>query len=313
MSAYQRFPGSLRFAGFAAIFLLAAIAGCGAGTTTSSGTTTTTTTTNPYAAAYKAMTWGTGVTATFSGDCSMTLSASGVPPYHDAYYLAPATAGQTVVAVTPSGMSMAVLPYTGGISTVNKISATFNICPSKASTTTATSKGSIGVISSGETLFNPYEATGTVALGDNVSYTFTSGGTTYTASFIDQCNSHAAAGQGSSGSTWHYHGVPTCWTQSVDGATGASHIIGIALDGFPIYGGRDMSGNVVSVSQLDACNGITSATPEFPSGAYHYVLPVGVTDNRSSLGCYTGTVNATVVAQAKTLACHMKGMRMDGM
>ncbi|HEY4356549.1 MAG TPA: YHYH protein [Acidobacteriaceae bacterium] len=313
MSASQAFTTSLRLAGLTAVCLLLAIAGCGAGTSASSGSTTTTTSTNQYAAAYKAMTWGSGVTATFSGDCSMTLSASGTPPFHNAYYLAPAGSGQTVVAVTPSGMSMAVVPYTGGISNVNKISATFNICPTKATSTTSTQGGSIGVMSSGEVLFNPYEATGTVALGDNVSYTFTSGGTSYTASFIDQCNSHAAGGQAGGGSTWHYHGVPTCWTQSVDGATGASHIIGIALDGFPIYGGRDVSGNVITTSQLDACNGITSATPEFPSGAYHYVLPIGVTSNRSSLGCYTGTVNATVVAEARKLACHMKGMRMDGM
>src|ERR1700761_3828854 len=219
MSALHDSLFSRRIAGTTGLLLLTAIAGCGSGTTVASGGggATTTTNTNQYAAAYKAMTWGSGVTATFSGDCSMTLSASGTPPYHDAYYLAPAAAGQTVVAVTPSGMGMAVVAYTGGISTVNKISATFNICPTKAGSTTATSKGSIGVISSGETLFNPYEATGTVALGDNVSYTFTSGGTTYTASFIDACNSHAAAGQGSTGSTWHYHGVPTCWTQTVDG------------------------------------------------------------------------------------------------
>src|ERR1700743_1774358 len=104
-----------------------------------------------------------------------------------------------------------------------------------------------------------------------------------------------------------------CVTSQVDTGTGPSHIIGIALDGFPIYGGRDINGNIVTVSQLDACNGITSATPEFPSGAYHYVLPIGVTDSHSSLGCYAGTVNATVVAQAKKLACHMKGMTMAGM
>src|ERR1700761_6046671 len=234
MSASQGSFFSMRFTGIPALLLLAAIAGCGAGTTTSGGTTTTTTT-NQYAAAYKAMTWVSGVTATFSGDCSMTLSASGTPPFHNAYYLAPAGSGQTVVAVTPSGMSMAVIPYTGGISTVNKISATFNICPTKATSTTPSSMGAIGFISSGEVLFNAYEATKTVALGDNASYTFTSGGTSYTASFIDQCNSHPTGGMGGSGSTWHYHGVPSCWTSTVDGSSGPSHIIGIALDGFPVY------------------------------------------------------------------------------
>ena len=124
-------------------------------------------------------------------------------------------------------------------------------------------------------------------MADNGSYTFTDGtGTQQTAYFIDQCDSH------SNGTTWHAHGNPNCVTSQVDTSTGPSHIIGIALDGFPIYGGRDVNGNVISVSQLDACNGITSATPEFPSGAYHYVLPIGVTTKYASMNCYSGTVPA---------------------
>jgi hypothetical protein len=280
-----------------------------AGTTTGTGTTTggSTTSTNAYATAYMAITnW---VTVTFPTSCSMTVSATGTPPVHNVYYLAPASNGQTVVATTPSGIQLAVMPYTGGISTVNKVAATFNICPTKASSTTSSSKGAIGFISSGEVLFNPYEATNTVAMGDNVSYTFAStdcGATTCTASFIDQCNSHAAGGMGAgSGSTWHYHAVPTCWTQTVDGATGPSHIIGIAIDGFPIYGGRDINGNAVSVASLDSCNGITSATPEFPSGAYHYVLPLNTTTVQSSVNCYSGTVNATLTAWSQQLKCKM--------
>ena len=283
---------------------------CGGGGTVTTTTTTTGTgsspATNPYAIAYMAITnWGAGVTVTFPTNCSMTVSATGVPPSHSAYYLAPAGMGQTVVATTPSGIQLAVIPYTGGISTVNKISATFNICPTKATSTTPSSMGAIGLISSGEVLFNAYEATKTVALGDNASYTFTSSGTSYTASFIDQCNSHPTGGMGGSGSTWHYHGVPTCWTSTVDGATGPSHIIGIALDGYPIYGGRDMSGNIIAASSLDACNGITSATPEFPDGAYHYVLPLNTTTAQSSIGCYSGTVGTTITAWAQQLKCTM--------
>ncbi|MFC6645699.1 hypothetical protein ACFQBQ_08935 [Granulicella cerasi] len=95
----------------------------------------------------------------------------------------------------------------------------------------------------------------------------------------------------------------------VDEHYGASHIIGIALDGFPIYGGRDVNGNIVDVT-LDACNGITSATPEFPGGAYHYVLPLDASGNpvktkQSSMNCYTGTVSATLSAQMKRFGCTM--------
>jgi hypothetical protein len=243
----------------------------------------------------------------------MTVTASGIPPSHNTYYLAPVSTGQTIVATTASGIQLGVIPYTS-LTNVKAINATFNICPAKASTTTATSLGAIGVITSGEAIFNAYEATATVALGDNVSYTFTQGGVSYTASFIDGCDSHAAGGMG--GSTWHYHGNPTCWTPTVDGV-GASHIIGIALDGFPIYGGRDIKGAVIDPTTLDACNGITSATPEFPTGAYHYVLPIdstgaAITTKQSSLGCYAGTVSATLAATMKQLACKMPMLLASG-
>ena len=65
---------------------------------------------------------------------------------------------------------------------------------------------------------------------------------------------------------------------------------------------------MVSVSQLDACNGITSSTPEFPNGAYHYVLPIGVTTKNASINCYSGTVSTAVIAEASKRACNMKTM-----
>lgn len=289
------------------------VTSCGGGGTAAGTTTnTTTTTTNEYAAAYKNMTWAAGVTVTFPSDCSMKVTSTGAPWQHQTYYLVPAGTGQTVVATTPSGIQLAVAPYSGGLSSAQAVSATFNICPTKAAATTAAGKGAIGVIGTGTSIFNPYEATSTVAMSDNASYTFTQGGTTYTAYFLDPCAQHTTNGGGmmSSGSTWHFHGAPTCWTTNVDGATGASHIIGIALDGYPIYGGRDVNGKVVDVTTLDACNGITSPTPEFPNGAYHYVLPIDssgnpVTTKQSSLNCYSGTVNSTLSAEMKKLACQM--------
>jgi YHYH protein len=254
---------------------------------------------SPYAAAYKAAKWSSAVSVSFSGSCSMTLTTTGVPPYHADYYLGPVGPGATTsVAVTPvTHMELAVYPYTA--SNVAGASATFNVCPAKASSATATGLGPIGYTIAGEALFNPYEANGsTPALTDNVSYTFTdASGKVQTASFIDSCNSHAAGGPG--GATWHYHAVPTCVTAQLDGASGPSHLLGIALDGFPIYGGRDVNGNVVQTSQLDACNGITSPTPEFPNGVYHYVLPIGVTGKQSSINCYAGTVTQAQLAAAR--------------
>ena len=296
---------------------LVLLSSCG-GSSTSTGTTTTTTTNNAYALAYQSATYNNGttgnMTVSFPTSCSMTVTGTGVPYQHQVYYLAPTGTGGTTVATTPSGIQLQLIAYAGtGLSTsVKTVSATFNTCPTKATSTTATGMGAIGLMFSGTVLFNPYEATSTVALSDNASYTFPSaacGGTTCTASFIDPCNQHTAGGTG--GSTWHFHGVPTCWTSFRDGA-GPSHIIGIALDGYPIYGGYDINGNAVSVASLDACNGITSATPEFPSGAYHYVLPVSTTTKQSSINCYTGTESATLSAQMKKLACRMPFLLADG-
>ena len=85
---------------------------CGSSTSASTGTggsTTGGTSTNAYAAAYMAITnWGTGVSVTFPSSCSMTVSATGTPPSHNTYYLAPAGTGQTVVATTPSGIQLAL-------------------------------------------------------------------------------------------------------------------------------------------------------------------------------------------------------------
>jgi hypothetical protein len=292
-------------------FLLASLSttlllnSCSSATTAASTTNTSTIsgTANAYTDVYKTLSWGTGVTVSYPSTCTMTLISTGAPAYHDAYYLGPvSTQYPTQVASTSSGLKLAVVPYTA--SAVVPYTATVNICPAKAAATTSTNLGPIGYITSGEYLYNAYETTLTPALGDNVSYTFIVGTISYTASFIDKCNSHPTPL--TSGYTWHYHGVPLCVTAAADAASGPSHIIGIALDGFPVYGSRDISGNLITTAQLDACNGITSPTPEFPTGAYHYVLPEGVTTSRSSLTCYAGTVSKTLMAQMENFACTMR-------
>ncbi len=282
------------------------LASCSSGSSAASTTSTTTTTTTgdtSYAAVYKTLTWS-NATVTFPTTCTMTITATGVPPYHDPYYLGPvsSTSVTGVVATTASGLQLSVVPYSAG--SITSSTNTINICPSKASAASATNLGPIGYVISGEFLYNAFEATQTPALADNVSYSYTTGGVTYTPSFIDKCNSHSTPVN--MGYTWHLHGVPLCLTPTVGALGTPSHIVGIALDGYPVYGGYDNTGAVISVSQLDACNGITSATPEFPNGAYHYVLPVGVTNKYSSMNCYTGTVSGMLMTKMDKLACKMR-------
>jgi hypothetical protein len=295
-----------------AVALLAAgCGGAGASSTVSPGSSTSssTSTGTSLAAQYRAAQWASAAQVSFSGSCSMTLTTTGVPPYHSDYYLAPVSPQYpNSVAVTPvSNTEMSVVPY--GAANIQPATVTFNVCPVKAAGTTAANMGAIGYMISGEAIFNPYEANGaaTPAMSDNVSYTFTtSGGVHETASFIDSCNSHPTPL--TAGYDWHHHGIPSCLVAQIDGTSGPSHLIGIALDGFPIYGGRDINGNTIAVSQLDACNGITSPTPEFPGGIYHYVLPSGVTGSRSSLNCYAGTVSQAQLAMATRYICGLDAL-----
>ncbi len=283
--------------------------GCGSSATSASSTVSSSSVGSPnqYTAVYKSLSFGSTVSVSFPSACQMTLTTSGKPDYTpNPYYLAPANMGQTPVAYTAvTNTPLAVISYASVIApSLRGSSATLNICPTQASATTVTSRGAIGYLISGTAMFNPYEMDqSTPAVSDNASYTFTDGsGTQQTAWFLDQCNSH------SNGMTWHAHGTPNCVTSQVDTASGPSHIIGIALDGFPIYGGHDINGSVISVSQLDACNGITSPTQEFPAGAYHYVLPIGVTTKNASINCYRGSVSSSTLASAGKLACNMKTM-----
>ncbi len=226
---------------------------------------------------YKKATWSSGVTVTF-GDCTMRFQSNGLPNHaRDAEYALP-NAGVRVPSATSAYAA-------ADPSVAQNYDVTVNTCPTFNATTTATPLGNIGYMISGASLFNPYEGDGTtVALASNFSVKNSSGKDVF---FVDSCNAHPTPN-----GLFHYHGLPTCVTATVDTANGPSHILGIAADGFPIYGNRDANGTEVTASQLDACNGITSPTPEFPGGVYHYVL-LNTTDGSSSLRCYRGTAPAS--------------------
>ncbi len=153
---------------------------------------------------------------------------------------------------------------------------------------------------SGASLYKAAEIVGhrASALKDNASYRFKKqDGEGVAAHFIDKCSGHPTPA--SAGNSYHYHGLSPCVTAQVDQEGGPSHLIGVALDGFPIYGDRDIDGKPVALGRLDACNGLTSATPEFPQGIYHYVLPADSKEHNSSMRCYAGTVPLKELAAAQ--------------
>lgn len=156
--------------------------------------------------------------------------------------------------------------------------------PRKAKKPTDVFTGPVGVMINGALLFNPYEGDGeTVAMASNFTLTNAAG---EQVPFLDGCNGHPSPGPIYA---YHYHGLPVCVTETVDKSKGPSHIIGVAFDGFPIYGDRDVKGRQIKAGQLDRCNGITSPTPEFPQGVYHYVV-LDIAAAKSSIDCFRGRV-----------------------
>ena len=75
-----------------------------------------------------------------------------------------------------------------------------------------------------------------------------------------------------------YHIEPVYLT-----AQGSSRLLGVLLDGFPVYGTRDAGGAIPA--GLDNCNGHVGATPEFPQGIYHYHI---VAAPPYIAGCFRG-------------------------
>lgn len=228
----------------------------------------------------KAAKWNPTVKLTYSKG-SVIMQPNGIPNHaRDAYYAVP-KAG----VVVPDSTTATVIKDPTKAQTYK---FTIPTAPTYSSKVTSTSLGSIGVMISGAVLYNPFEGDGkTVAMANNFTITDSNG---ITASFVDKCAGHPTPDLGA----YHYHGLPNCVTTKVDKPGKASHIIGFALDGFPIYGDRDAKGKQLTANDLDQCNGVTSATPEFPKGIYHYVL-LGTADARSSIACFHGKVDSSQI------------------
>ena len=117
--------------------------------------------------------------------------------------------------------------------------------PAIASATSDTPLGPIGMAINGVPLFNQYAAGRSPPNGEIISF--------------DRYNGHPQqSGQ------YHYHMEPFWLTTT----NGSSSLIGILLDGFPVYGPKDPDGT--TPTNLDSCNGHTHATADVPAGIYHY-------------------------------------------
>jgi len=232
---------------------------------------------------FKQVSWGSNVAVTYE-DGNLHYVSDGLPNHErNAEYALP-NAG--VVVPDASTATAGADP-----TVAQNYDYTLPLTPTKAASPTSTSLGVIGLMISGASLFNPYEGdNSTVATASNFSVKDASGNDVF---FLDDCAGHPTPmGQ------YHYHALPKCVTATVDEGDGPSHIIGIAFDGYPIYGDRDIDGTQLTADDLDECNGITSATPEFSEGVYHYVL-LDVADATSSIRCFSGAVDESLTSMSQ--------------
>jgi diguanylate cyclase (GGDEF)-like protein len=217
-------------------------------------TTTTTTSTTPPATSSTTQAmyaqFGNGVTVVFEGG-TVVINTTNTPDHNSPYWGA--------------GHARYEAPHAGMAPNPHRIVAqrlTFRIptSPATAAAPSDTPLGPIGVSVNGVVFFNQYAAMRQPLTFEIVSF--------------DRFNGHP-----SPSNQYHYHFEPLSLTESNRG-----RLIGVLLDGFPVYGPTDSDGR--TPADLDACNGHTAATPEFTTGIYHYHTTTAVP---YISGCFRGT------------------------
>lgn len=206
-------------------------------------TTTTTTGTTTVPEVFKK--FNTTVTISIEGNY-VVLKSNGVPDHKSPYF---ATNHAQYEAYNGTNPNYAKNP--NSIQTQNFVFK-IPINPAKATTSTATPMGPMGISINGVPIYNQYAA-GNAPLTNEINS-------------FDQYNGHPQnTGQ------YHYHVEPLFITN----AKGRNALIGFLLDGYPVYGPLE-NGVVLTSNQLDAYHGHTSATADYPNGIYHYHITADV-------------------------------------
>jgi hypothetical protein len=118
--------------------------------------------------------------------------------------------------------------------------------PRKASSSSPTPLGPIGMAVNGVPIFNQYAGNGRPLTNEVNSF--------------DQYNGHPQQT-----GAYHYHAEPLYLTAT----NGSSALVGFLLDGFPVYGPVE-NGRRVTNADLDDLHGHFGATADYPDGIYHY-------------------------------------------
>lgn len=223
----------------------------------SPSTTTTTTTTTGGAAATPSTSlpaiyakFGNGTQIALSGT-TVVITTRDLPDHKSPYW----GVGNALYEAPQAGMTV-------NPNLISAQSITFRIPASPArAAASSTPLGPMGVATNGVALFNQYAA-GMTPLGPEILS-------------FDRYNGHPTPQ-----SQYHYHVEPLWLT-----ASAKSTLVGVLLDGFPVYGPQDSTG--ATPSDLDSCNGHTGTTPDYPGGIYHYHI---TSAPPYIAGCFAGSI-----------------------
>lgn len=225
--------------------------------------------------------WGDNVTISFDDKAStFRFQSNGIPDHgFEEKYLIPKNVGSMPFA--DNSADEFEVKKSAEYFTETEVDTVITTLPIYSDKTTETSLGQIGVTLSGAQLFNDYEnhERTIVALDDNVIHDHVP--------FVDKCNGHTLV----DGSNYHYHGIPTCITESLDQEDTHSLMLGVLSDGFPVYGNQGHNGKTITNTDLDKCSGHMETTPDFPEGIYHYHLTAD--EAPYSIDCYHGEIDAS--------------------
>lgn len=187
------------------------------------------------------------VTVVLSEDgCTVALESNGKPDHTSSYWDAGNASGLYVLPEDPALFDAQRSP--GDIEDyTNDYNLTVSMSPQKATNSSATSLGAIGIALSGGPLFNDSEGTGDLSVGVMQGF--------------DRNGAHTGP------ETYHYHLEPKAISNDDD------KLVGIIADGFFIFGRRCYSTGDYP-TDLDASNGHTSNTlytgTSEADAEYHY-------------------------------------------
>jgi len=204
-------------------------------------------------------------TTIFLSGSNVVIETTGLPNHTTPYwseshplYVAPTVTNAAMM--TPTRIDTSGRDLSGSL--------TVSTSPNKASSTTSTSLGAIGIAVSGAYIYNDQEGNGPL---DSA------------AGSLDYTGAHIGPSQ------YHYHLEPLAFTNDDE------NLVGIIADGFFLYG-RKCNSTGTYPTGLDASGGHTSSTQHTVDAEYHYhiINDLYTTTGRylAFAGPYQGSPNA---------------------